>query len=536
MKQISLNTKLTCMLIFMLAVPGILSFLGIMGMKQINQKVNKIVDISTQKVKLASKISQDILEIARAEKNIILSRDREKADEYQIFIEKVETKIQERKQKLYDLLDDNGKASVDKFTEKWNQYLVIKEEVRRLIALDPISKFQGIRLSSNEARHLLDQAVAIIGDIIIENEKEMAQDRVETDEAYKSGRNRMIGFSAAGFALSFIFGLYFIRSITRPFKEVFSGLNRFSEGELNETADKFRNIIANLSGSQVAASSQSLSEGASEQAASIEETTSSLEQVSSMIKQNANNAGLADKLMKEAIQIVEAANDSMNELTGSMDEICSASGDISEIIRTIDSIAFQTNLLALNAAVEAARAGEAGAGFAVVAGEVRNLAMRSADAAKNISAMIENIIRRVNQGSELVAKTNDVFKQVAQSAARVGELVAEIAAASGDQSVGIEQVGKAMGEMDTVVQQNAANAEELSAQAEQMDGIVAELMAITVGYSRTKARNKSYFGNDKKKLQKIAPAKTEYPPSKTPPDEVRPEQIIPLDEDDFKDF
>lgn len=346
----------------------------------------------------------------------------------------------------------------------------------------------------------------------------------------------MIGFSAAGFALSFIFGLYFIRSITRPFKEVFSGLNRFSEGELNETADKFRNIIANLSGSQVAASSQSLSEGASEQAASIEETTSSLEQVSSMIKQNANNAGLADKLMKEAIQIVEAANDSMNELTGSMDEICSASGDISEIIRTIDSIAFQTNLLALNAAVEAARAGEAGAGFAVVAGEVRNLAMRSADAAKNISAMIENIIRRVNQGSELVAKTNDVFKQVAQSAARVGELVAEIAAASGDQSVGIEQVGKAMGEMDTVVQQNAANAEELSAQAEQMDGIVAELMAITVGYSRTKARNKSYFGNDKKKLQKIAPAKTEYPPSKTPPDEVRPEQIIPLDEDDFKDF
>jgi methyl-accepting chemotaxis protein len=539
MKKISLNMKLTCMLIFMLAVPGIVSFLGIMGMKQINQKLNNIVDVSSQKVKLASKISQDILEMARTEKNIILSRDQEKVDDHLIFIKKLETEMQENKQKLYDLVDDDGKANLDKFTEKWNEYLAIKEEIHRLTALDPASKLQGIRLSSNDARKILDQTLVIIGDIIAENEKGMERDKVETDAAYRSGRNRMLGFSAAGFGLAFIFGLYLIRSITRPFKEVFSGLNHFSEAELNETADKFRNIIANLSGSQVAASSQSLSGGASEQAASIEETTSSLEEVSSMIKQNAKNAGLANKLMKEAIQIVESANVSMNELTGSMGEICSASGNISEIIRTIDSIAFQTNLLALNAAVEAARAGNAGAGFAVVAGEVRNLAMRSADAAKNISGMIENIIRKVNEGSQLVEKTNDVFKQVAQSAVRVGELVAEIAAGSGDQSVGIEQVTKAMGEMDTVVQQNAANAEQLSAQAEQMDGIVDELMAITAGSARKKNRSKPYYSGDKYNIRDIfkkVPEKTEHKPSKPRAKKVKPEHLIPLDEDDFTDF
>ena len=262
-----------------------------------------------------------------------------------------------------------------------------------------------------------------------------------------------------------IAAFFIIRSITGPVNRIIAGLN---EGSAQ---------VASASG-QVSSSSQSMAEGASQQAASIEETSSSMEEMSSMTKKNAENAGQADNLMKEANTVVAKANQSMGQLTQSMADISKASEETSKIIKTIDEIAFQTNLLALNAAVEAARAGEAGAGFAVVADEVRNLAMRASDAAKNTAALIEGTVKKVKDGSELVATTNSAFSQVAESSAKVGDIVSEIAEASKEQSSGIEQVNIAITEMDKVVQQNAANAEEsasaseeMSAQAEQLKDV-----------------------------------------------------------------
>jgi methyl-accepting chemotaxis protein len=207
-----------------------------------------------------------------------------------------------------------------------------------------------------------------------------------------------------------------------------------------------------------------------------------------MTKHNADNASAADNLMKQSRQMVDRANGSMTELTQSMVDISKASDETSKIIKTIDEIAFQTNLLALNAAVEAARAGEAGAGFAVVANEVRNLAMRAAEAAKNTSALIEGTVKKVKEGSELVERTNTAFSEVSKSAAKVGDLVAEIAAASGEQAQGIVQVNKAVSEMERVTQQSAANAEEsaaageeLTAQAEQLKRYVGDLNVLIGG-------------------------------------------------------
>ena len=188
----------------------------------------------------------------------------------------------------------------------------------------------------------------------------------------------------------------------------------------------------------------------------------------------------------------------MTELTTFMQEISKASDETQKVVKTIDEIAFQTNLLALNAAVEAARAGEAGAGFAVVAEEVRNLALRSADAAKNTAVQIEGTVKKIKSGSELVARTNDAFGKVAESSSKVGELVAEIAAASNEQAQGIDQTNIAVADMDKVVQQNAANAEEsasaseeLRAQAEEMTVMVGNLTALVGGSSKDKTRGES---------------------------------------------
>ncbi len=261
-----------------------------------------------------------------------------------------------------------------------------------------------------------------------------------------------------------------IRSITQALGRAISGLNESTGQVAGASAELFT-------------SSQALADGASTQAASLEETSSSLEELSSMTKQNAGNALQADRLMKESRQLVDTATVFMSDLNQSMGEIAKASDETSKIIKTIDEIAFQTNLLALNAAVEAARAGESGAGFAVVADEVRNLALRAAKAAQSTSVLIEGTTKKIGQGGDLVSRATDAFKAVVDNAAKVAGLVGEIAAASGEQANGIEQLNKAVAEMDTVTQGNAAKSEEtasasqqLYAQADQMKAIVWDLV------------------------------------------------------------
>ena len=288
---------------------------------------------------------------------------------------------------------------------------------------------------------------------------------------------------------------------------------------------------------QVASSSQQLAEGSSEQASSLEETSSSLEEMASMTRQNADNAGQANTLMKDANQVIGKANESMGDLTTSMNDISKASEETSKIIKTIDEIAFQTNLLALNAAVEAARAGEAGAGFAVVAEEVRNLAMRSAEAAKNTAVLIEGTVKKVGNGAEIVAKTNEAFTEVATSTSKVGELVGEIAAASNEQKEGIDQVNKAVAEMDKVTQQNAANAEESAAASEELTAQAQELNAMIVEFKL------NGHGSGRKQITAGAPrqAVKKIGHSLKNAKHVNPEAVIPMEDNktedaDFKDF
>ncbi len=278
-----------------------------------------------------------------------------------------------------------------------------------------------------------------------------------------------------GFIVAMVLGIFFSRSIISPINFVATGLN--------EGAEQMA-----LASSQVASASQALAEGASKQAAGLEETSSSMEEMASMTRQNAENADQANKLMKDTSQVVDEANKAMKELTESMQGISTAGEETGKIVKTIDEIAFHPNLLALNAAVEAVRAGEAGAGFAVVADEVRTLAMPAAEAAKNTATLIEDTVKKVKSGSDIVIKTNDTFKKVALGARKAADLVGEIAAASNEQAQGIEQINKAIMQMDQVIQQNASSAEEsasaseeMNAQARQMKHFVLELGAIISG-------------------------------------------------------
>ena len=237
---------------------------------------------------------------------------------------------------------------------------------------------------------------------------------------------------------------------------------------------------------EISRGNTSLSQRTEEQASSLEETASSMEQMTSTVKQTADNATQANQLAMAARTQAEKGGSVVGKAVTAMSAINASSRKIADIIGVIDEIAFQTNLLALNAAVEAARAGEQGRGFAVVASEVRNLAGRSATAAKEIKALIQDSVGKVDEGSKLVDQSGQTLEEIVQAVKKVTDIVAEIAAASQEQSTGIEQVNKAVMQMDEVTQQNAALVEEAAAAAE---AIVEQASALTaqVATYRTEA-------------------------------------------------
>ncbi len=361
------------------------------------------------------------------------------------------------------------------------------------------------------------------------------------DQALNGFSRTILFFSlvlTAAILMSLGINIYLARAITRPIRQANDTLQLISQGDLTQEVQiNSRDEIGELSAAinemrqkfgeavgQSVAMSQALSEAASEQAASIEETSSSLEEMSSMTKQNAENADQANTLITGNNQVMDKTSISMTELTQSMKDIASSSEQTQKIIKTIDEIAFQTNLLALNAAVEAARAGEAGAGFAVVADEVRNLAMRAAEAARNTSSLIEDIVKKIQGGVGVVTQTNQNFGEATRNSGKVRDLIAEMAAATREQAQGLEQVNQAVAEMNKVTQQNAAGAEELAS-------IMAMFKTEKNGHRRPAARA---AGSGRIPAPQARATAKGLPPA--PVREIPPSLVIPLDEEDFREF
>ena len=330
--------------------------------------------------------------------------------------------------------------------------------------------------------------------------KSLTQETQQADQLFDLTRREVIHATLIllllGSGIAAFIAFLITRAITRPLSAAVALSNRIAAGDLttdiqvtshDETgqllqamktmATQLREIVSNVTqattqvssaAAEIAQGSSDLAQRTEEQASALEQTASSMEELTSTVKQSADNAGQANQLADAARTQAEQGGQVVDQAITAMSAINASSRKIADIIGVIDEIAFQTNLLALNAAVEAARAGEQGRGFAVVAGEVRKLAQRSADAAKEIKGLITDSVSKVEDGGRLVGRSGQTLKEIVTSVKKVSDIVAEIAAAAREQASGIEQVNKAILQMDQVTQQNAALVEETAAASHAM--------------------------------------------------------------------
>ena len=304
-------------------------------------------------------------------------------------------------------------------------------------------------VASGQGKNLMDEMRELIGKFI-NNEKALLQNR---EKEAANTANLVIKITLFGTGVAFLFGIILIIFITSNIMRIVAKVIEAS-------------IEMNVATNEIAKGNINLSQRTEEQAASLEETSSSMEEMTSTIQQNANNAKQARQLAKEAQDQAQQGGDIVGQAVTAMNEINTSSKQVADIISVIDEIAFQTNLLALNAAVEAARAGEQGRGFAVVATEVRTLAQRSAAAAKDIKDLIQDSVKKTEEGTNLVNHSGNTLEAIIKAVKKVNDMITEITAASVEQSSGIQQINKAVMQLDEITQQNAELVEEAASVSE----------------------------------------------------------------------
>ncbi len=447
----------------------------------------------------------DAIKVSRAVRNAILDDTAEDVDKRIADIKKYTQDFDENFAKYQGkIVHAEDKAKAEQALQLWREH--VRPIQDQMLALARDGKDAEAAALRTTARAKLDEFDVLTNEL--EDSKMKLMDEamtIMTTEVEKSQRNQIalvIGATALGLLAAFVI----TRSITSPLGRTVEVLKLVAAGDLtaalgiatkdeigvmatalDEAVGKMRDALTEVrstagcvaSGAQeLSAASEEISSGAQEQASSLEETASSLEQITSAVKQNAENAERARQLSTNAREVAERGGKVTRDAVGAMGEICTASNKIGEIITTIDEIAFQTNLLALNAAVEAARAGDQGRGFAVVAEEVRRLAQRSAEAAKETKALIQNSLGKVEVGVGSVNEVGRTLDEIVTAVTRVNDIVSEIAAASGEQSSGIEQVNVAVTQLDRVTQSNAAQTEELSSTSETMSSQADQLQSL----------------------------------------------------------
>ncbi len=495
MRTMRIGIRLTLGFALVLVLVIVLAIVGLSGMARMKDQVDDITGDNMVKVGLVVDMGDAVQTTAIAVRNVImLAEESERTPELKRIAEQRE-KYEKDVKKLSELVKSAaGKALLAKIEAARAETSSLVDKAVALGQAD--NDAEATKMLLTEVRPAQRRWSEALGEMAQFQNENTAKAVKNANSIYESAFWLTIAFAATAVALGAVIAWLITRSIVQPVHEAVKIAQTVAAGDLSsrievsskdeagqllqalkEMNESLVRIVAEVRGGtetigsasqQIASGNADLSSRTEEQASSLEETASSMEELTSTVKQNADNARQANQLAVTASEIAVRGGAVVSDVVQTMGSINESARKIVDIIGVIDGIAFQTNILALNAAVEAARAGEQGRGFAVVAAEVRNLAQRSAAAAKEIKALIDNSVEKVDAGSRLVDQAGETMQEVVESIKRVTDIMSEISAASQEQTAGIEQIHQAVSQMDEVTQQNAALVEQAAAASESL--------------------------------------------------------------------
>jgi methyl-accepting chemotaxis protein len=469
---------------------------GINSLSTTNRDLNALVDGPATRLEAAQQLNIHMLNVVRAEKNMVLVNSADDVKAYEATIEKEKRSFETLLAKAQGLASAEGKPKWQALGGAWERLSDVHDRVYDLAVAN--NDQAAAALSMGDGRKAVTEAAAQVQELVELSQGQMEAATSKADADFAQVRNLLIGLAAVSLALAVGAALYISIAVSKGLKRASDAVQTVADGDLTKTIDittkdeigdllghvnimveRLRGVVADAisasenvsAGSQeLSAASEQVSQGATEQASSAEEASASMEEMAANIKQNADNAAQTEKIARQSAKDAEISGDAVNRAVSAMQTIA-------EKITIVQEIARQTDLLALNAAVEAARAGEHGRGFAVVASEVRKLAERSQTAATEIGAVSSDTVKAAQSAGEMLTSLVPNIRKTA-------ELVAEISAACREQDIGASQINEAIQQLDKVTQQNASASEEMSATSEELAAQAEELQT-SIAYFRT---------------------------------------------------
>jgi len=544
--DLKIATKLIVSFGAVLVLTLIMGVAGMVSTSKVNEASNELADNWMPSVRMAMELRTDAGEMRRWELAHMLN---DKPEGYATYEKRMADTLatlkahREAYEKLISSADE--KALVAEFDQGWSAFMVDHDKIVKFSAGDQKEEARALSRGSS-AKNMAALSESLNKLVKLNSDGGDAASLAAT-ATYENARMTSIVLLTINVVVGIALALWIARIVSAPLQQAVAVATAVAGGDLTRTIEvesacetgqlmgALRDMNGNLqrlvsqvrsgtdtiatASAEISAGNQDLSSRTEEQASSLEETASSMEELTSTVKQNADNARQANQLAQSASGIAIKGGDVVGQVVGTMSSINESSRKIVDIISVIDGIAFQTNILALNAAVEAARAGEQGRGFAVVATEVRNLAHRSAAAAKDIKSLISDSVEKVEAGSQLVNQAGATMDEIVASITRVTDIMSEITSASAEQSDGIEQVNVAITQMDQVTQQNAALVEQAAAAAESMQDQAARLSEVVSifklgGEARVAAPAAASAGVVRKPVAVAAPARVALAPKK----------------------
>jgi methyl-accepting chemotaxis protein len=495
MNNLRIGTRLQLAFGAVLALLLVIAYIGWSALADTKARMDVVVNENNTKIALSNSMLSELNLIARSARNYILYPDKEMQVKMQARIDGAQKNFSASVERLGTLIQgERGKQVYAQLQTEAPETLRRLGQVVQLVNDGKTAEAPAFLLNSVQQHQ--DSTFALIKELIGFQEKQNAELVEQIEGEYTFAVRFLIGATLLATFAATTLALLITRSITQPINDAVNLAQTVAAGDLTHSIevrgrDEVSQLLVSLqtmttslssivgevragtetistASRQIATGNQDLSSRTEEQASSLEETASSMEELTSTVKQSADNARQANVLANSASEVAVRGGHVVSQVVETMGSINESSRRIVDIIGVIDGIAFQTNILALNAAVEAARAGEQGRGFAVVASEVRTLAQRSAAAAKEIKALIDDSVGKVDAGAKLVDQAGTTMDEIVDSVKRVTDIMAEIALASQEQNAGLEQINQAITQMDQVTQQNAALVEEAAAAAESM--------------------------------------------------------------------